>query len=164
MVGDVVHEGIPSAVSVSACGKGWHPEVMCATLRRNVSSVRSHPAPTGRSGLVRAAEQGPPAPGSISLDGPDLGRERAPSRRLPWPAVLSFPRAVNPPSTHGSYRSGRHPGIKGFREFSNLRGVGARGTGDLAEAFLPPYGPIAQAIVDSVFGGAAPTEPSAGSI
>jgi hypothetical protein len=28
-----------------------------------------------------------------------------------------------------------------------------RGTGDLADAFLPPYGAMAQAIVDSVLGG-----------
>jgi acyl-CoA reductase-like NAD-dependent aldehyde dehydrogenase len=45
---------------------------------------------------------------------------------------------------------GRHHGIDGFREFSNPRGVVVRGTGDLADAFLPPYGPAAQAIVDSV--------------
>lgn len=64
----------------------------------------------------------------------------------------------------GHSGSGRHHGIEGFREFSNPRGVVVRGTGDLADAFLPPYGPIAQAIVDSVFGGAAPAEPSAGSV
>jgi coniferyl-aldehyde dehydrogenase len=45
---------------------------------------------------------------------------------------------------------GRHHGIEGFREFSNPRGVVVRGSGDLADAFLPPYGPLAQAIVDSV--------------
>jgi coniferyl-aldehyde dehydrogenase len=58
----------------------------------------------------------------------------------------------------GKSGSGRHHGIEGFREFSNPRGVVVRGTGDLADAFLPPYGPIAQAIVDSVFGASAPTE------
>jgi coniferyl-aldehyde dehydrogenase len=55
----------------------------------------------------------------------------------------------------GQSGSGRHHGIEGFREFSNPRGVVVRGTGDLADAFLPPYGPVAQAIVDSVFDGAA---------
>ncbi len=42
----------------------------------------------------------------------------------------------------GQSGSGRHHGIEGFREFSNPRGVVVRGTGDLADAFLPPYGPI----------------------
>jgi coniferyl-aldehyde dehydrogenase len=54
----------------------------------------------------------------------------------------------------GQSGSGRHHGIDGFREFSNPRGVVVRGTGDLADAFLPPYGPVAQAIVSSVFDGA----------
>ena len=58
----------------------------------------------------------------------------------------------------GQSGSGRHHGIEGFREFSNPRGVVVRGTGDLADAFLPPYGPVVQAIVDSVFGGAAPAD------
>jgi coniferyl-aldehyde dehydrogenase len=61
----------------------------------------------------------------------------------------------------GQSGSGRHHGIEGFREFSNPRGVVVRGTGDLADAFLPPYGTVVQAIVDSVFGGAAPAEPGA---
>jgi coniferyl-aldehyde dehydrogenase len=52
----------------------------------------------------------------------------------------------------GQSGTGRHHGIEGFREFSNPRGVVVRGTGDLADAFLPPYGPVVQAIVDSVFG------------
>jgi coniferyl-aldehyde dehydrogenase len=55
----------------------------------------------------------------------------------------------------GQSGSGRHHGIEGFREFSNPRGVVVRGTGDLADAFLPPYGPVAQAIVNSVFEAAA---------
>lgn len=46
------------------------------------------------------------------------------------------------------------------REFSNPRGVVVRGTGDLA-AYLPPYGPSAQAIVDSVINRAALAEASA---
>ena len=61
----------------------------------------------------------------------------------------------------GQSGNGRHHGIEGFREFSNPRGVVVRGTGDLADAFLPPYGPAAQAIVDSVFGSAAPTDAAA---
>jgi coniferyl-aldehyde dehydrogenase len=52
----------------------------------------------------------------------------------------------------GQSGSGRHHGIEGFREFSNPRGVVIRGTGDLADAFLPPYGPVAEAIVSTVFG------------
>jgi coniferyl-aldehyde dehydrogenase len=60
----------------------------------------------------------------------------------------------------GQSGNGRHHGIEGFREFSNPRGVVVRGTGDLADAFLPPYGPVAQAIVDSVVGGAVPPEAS----
>jgi coniferyl-aldehyde dehydrogenase len=55
----------------------------------------------------------------------------------------------------GQSGSGRHHGIEGFREFSNPRGVVVRGTGDLADAFLPPYGPVAEAIVSSVFDAAA---------
>jgi hypothetical protein len=48
---------------------------------------------------------------------------------------------------------GRHHGIEGFREFSNLRSVFVRGEGDLLEVFAPPYGPAAQAIVDAAFSG-----------
>ena len=55
----------------------------------------------------------------------------------------------------GNSGTGRHHGIEGFREFSNPRGVVVRGTGDLADAFLPPYGPVARAIVSSVFDGPA---------
>ena len=51
----------------------------------------------------------------------------------------------------GQSGSGRHHGIEGFREFSNLRGVFVRGEGDLIEAFAPPYGPTAQAIIDAFF-------------
>jgi coniferyl-aldehyde dehydrogenase len=58
----------------------------------------------------------------------------------------------------GNSGSGRHHGIEGFREFSNPRGVVVRGTADLADAFLPPYGPVVEAIVDSVFAGGAPPE------
>jgi coniferyl-aldehyde dehydrogenase len=53
----------------------------------------------------------------------------------------------------GQSGSGRHHGIEGFREFSNLRGVFVRGEGDLIEAFAPPYGPQAQAVVDAAFSG-----------
>jgi coniferyl-aldehyde dehydrogenase len=62
----------------------------------------------------------------------------------------------------GQSGSGRHHGIEGFREFSNPRGVVVRGTGDLADAFLPPYGPVAQAIVSSIFGAADGEAPAAG--
>jgi coniferyl-aldehyde dehydrogenase len=55
----------------------------------------------------------------------------------------------------GQSGSGRHHGVEGFREFSNLRGVFARGEGDLIEAFAPPYGPTAQAVVDAAFAGVA---------
>jgi coniferyl-aldehyde dehydrogenase len=52
----------------------------------------------------------------------------------------------------GQSGSGRHHGIEGFREFSNLRGVFVRGEGDLFEAFAPPYGDAAQAVVGAAFG------------
>ena len=55
----------------------------------------------------------------------------------------------------GQSGSGRHHGIEGVREFSNLRGVFVRGEGDLTEAFAPPYGPTAQAVVDAAFASAA---------
>jgi coniferyl-aldehyde dehydrogenase len=55
----------------------------------------------------------------------------------------------------GQSGSGRHHGVEGFREFSNLRGVFIRGEGDLIEAFAPPYGPAAQAVVDAAFAGGA---------
>src|SRR3954451_10611826 len=54
----------------------------------------------------------------------------------------------------GQSGSGRHHGIEGFREFSNLRGVFIRGEGDLIEAFAPPYGPTAKAVVDAAFAAA----------
>jgi coniferyl-aldehyde dehydrogenase len=55
----------------------------------------------------------------------------------------------------GQSGSGRHHGVEGFREFSNLRGVFIRGEGDLIEAFAPPYGPTAQAVVEAAFEGVA---------
>jgi len=55
----------------------------------------------------------------------------------------------------GQSGSGRHHGIEGFREFSNLRGVFVRGEGDLIETFAPPYGPQAEAVVDAAFAGGA---------
>ena len=51
----------------------------------------------------------------------------------------------------GQSGTGRHHGIEGFREFSNLRGVFVRGDSDLIEAFAPPYGETAQAIVGAAF-------------
>jgi coniferyl-aldehyde dehydrogenase len=55
----------------------------------------------------------------------------------------------------GQSGSGRHHGVEGFREFSNPRAVFVRGEGDMLEAFAPPYGPAAQAIVDAALGGTA---------
>jgi coniferyl-aldehyde dehydrogenase len=54
----------------------------------------------------------------------------------------------------GQSGSGRHHGVEGFREFSNMRGVFVRGEGDMIEAFAPPYGPAAQAVIDAAFAGA----------
>jgi coniferyl-aldehyde dehydrogenase len=51
----------------------------------------------------------------------------------------------------GQSGSGRHHGIEGFREFSNLRGVFVRGEDDIIEAFAPPYGDTAQAVVGAAF-------------
>lgn len=70
---------------------------------------------------------------------------------------------VNSAAVHGALPSlpfggvgqsgiGRHHGIEGFREFSNLRGVFVRGEGDMIEAFAPMYGERVQAIVDGAFG------------
>ena len=55
----------------------------------------------------------------------------------------------------GQSGSGRHHGVEGFREFSNLRAVFIRGEDDMIEAFAPPYGPTAEAIVDAAFAGPA---------
>lgn len=55
----------------------------------------------------------------------------------------------------GQSGSGRHHGLEGFREFSNLRGVFVRGENDMIEAFAPPYGPVAQAVVDAALSGGA---------
>ncbi len=52
----------------------------------------------------------------------------------------------------GQSGSGRHHGIDGFREFSNLRAVFIRGEDDLIDAFAPPYGPTARAVVEAAFG------------
>ena len=60
----------------------------------------------------------------------------------------------------GQSGTGRHHGFDGFREFSNPRGVVVRGSADLIDSFLPPYGATAQAIVDSVIGGAPAPEDS----
>jgi coniferyl-aldehyde dehydrogenase len=51
----------------------------------------------------------------------------------------------------GQSGSGRHHGIEGFREFSNLRAVFVRGDGDLIDAFAPPYGPEADAVLGAAF-------------
>jgi coniferyl-aldehyde dehydrogenase len=52
----------------------------------------------------------------------------------------------------GQSGSGRHHGIEGFREFSNIRAVFIRGENDLIDAFAPPYGPTANAVVEAAFG------------
>jgi coniferyl-aldehyde dehydrogenase len=52
----------------------------------------------------------------------------------------------------GQSGSGRHHGVEGFREFSNLRAVFVRGEGDLIDAFAAPYGPAADAIIEGAFG------------
>jgi coniferyl-aldehyde dehydrogenase len=57
----------------------------------------------------------------------------------------------------GQSGTGRHHGIEGFREFSNLRGVFVRGENDLIEAFMPPYGDIAKAVVNPAFDQADPS-------
>ena len=54
----------------------------------------------------------------------------------------------------GQSGSGRHHGLDGFREFSNLRGVFVRGEGDLIDAFAPPYGATAEAVVEGAFAAA----------
>ena len=53
----------------------------------------------------------------------------------------------------GQSGSGRHHGVEGFLEFSNLRAVFVRGENDLIEAFAPPYGPEAHAVVEAAFAG-----------
>ncbi len=67
---------------------------------------------------------------------------------------------VDPPTPSGIHDgpaiSGRHHGIEGFRELSNPRRVVVGGTEDLIDAFLPPYGAMAQAIVDHATSGGGP--------
>ena len=53
----------------------------------------------------------------------------------------------------GHSGTGRHHGIDGFHEFSNPRGVVFRGEGGALDAFLPPYGEQAKALLDGIFGG-----------
>jgi coniferyl-aldehyde dehydrogenase len=52
----------------------------------------------------------------------------------------------------GHSGTGRHHGVDGFREFSNPRGVVFRGEGGALDAFLPPYGEQAKALLDGIFG------------
>lgn len=47
---------------------------------------------------------------------------------------------------------GRHHGIEGFREFSNLRGIFVRGENDLLDAFIAPYGEQTEALVAAALG------------
>ena len=53
----------------------------------------------------------------------------------------------------GRSGSGRHHGIEGFREFSNLKGVFVRGEGDHLDALAPPYGELAAGIVAAATAG-----------
>ena len=53
----------------------------------------------------------------------------------------------------GTSGMGRHHGVEGFREFSNMRGVVVQGEGDQIDAFFAPYAKAA-AIVDHVLSGA----------
>jgi coniferyl-aldehyde dehydrogenase len=53
----------------------------------------------------------------------------------------------------GTSGMGRHHGIEGFREFSNLRGVFVRGEDeDMIGALTPPYGELAAALVAAALG------------
>jgi len=52
----------------------------------------------------------------------------------------------------GQSGSGRHHGVDGFREFSNLKGVFVRGEGDHVDALAPPYGELASALVAAALG------------
>jgi coniferyl-aldehyde dehydrogenase len=56
----------------------------------------------------------------------------------------------------GNSGMGRHHGIEGFREFSNLRGVFVRGEGDNIDVLLAPYGDKAAAVVAAALGEAGP--------
>jgi coniferyl-aldehyde dehydrogenase len=55
----------------------------------------------------------------------------------------------------GHSGTGRHHGLDGFREFSNPRGVVFRGEGGMIDAFLPPYGEAAKALIAAARGGGA---------
>jgi coniferyl-aldehyde dehydrogenase len=52
----------------------------------------------------------------------------------------------------GNSGMGRHHGIEGFREFSNLRGVFVRGEGDNLDVLVAPYGEKAAAVVAAALG------------
>jgi coniferyl-aldehyde dehydrogenase len=49
--------------------------------------------------------------------------------------------------------TGRHHGVDGFKEFSNPRGVVFRGEGGMLDAFLPPYGELANTLIEGIFSG-----------
>ena len=81
-------------------------------------------------------------------------------RVLEW--TSSGGACVNTAAVHGALPSlpfggvgrsgyGRHHGVEGFREFSNQRAVFVRGADDLVAAFMPPYGDLARAVVESAF-------------
>ena len=53
----------------------------------------------------------------------------------------------------GHSGSGRHHGVDGFREFSNMKGVFVRGENDHIDALAPPYGALASGLVAAALGG-----------
>jgi hypothetical protein len=123
-------------------------EEIADRLYLSISTAKTH----RHQGDGQGRRQGPGAIGRYRLrirPGPPRldGRTRAESQQ---PVVVLV---VDPPEQLQS-GYGRHHGIEGFREFSNPRGVIVRGTGDLTDAFLPPYGLAARAIVDGALGGA----------
>jgi len=62
----------------------------------------------------------------------------------------------------GNSGMGRHHGIEGFREFSNLRGVFIRGEGDNLDVLMAPYDEKAAAVVAAALGEGAPADAGAG--
>ncbi len=53
----------------------------------------------------------------------------------------------------GHSGNGRHHGIDGFKEFSNLKGVFIRGENDHLDALAPPYGSLASGLISAALGG-----------
>ncbi|MHA3020610.1 aldehyde dehydrogenase family protein [Mycobacterium sp. BMJ-28] len=51
----------------------------------------------------------------------------------------------------GASGMGRHHGVDGFREFSNLRGIFIRGQADHTALLVPPHGPTSQSVVADLY-------------